>query len=83
MNPMIRKELRMHMRTRRGWWVLSACQLILITMTAIGSSMSTSEYTEPNGAAIGEVIFLAVVLAQFGALLLLTPIFSAGSLTIE
>jgi ABC-2 type transport system permease protein len=83
MNPMIRKELRMHMRTKRGWWVISIYQLILIAVTAIAYWGETYNTFEPAGARIGETIFLAVVFTQLGVLLLLSPVFSAGSLTIE
>jgi ABC-2 type transport system permease protein len=83
MNPMIRKELRMHMRTKRAWMVLSSYQLILIVITAFTYWATTQKGSEPNGAAIGEAIFLVVLFSQLGVLLLLTPVFSAGSLTIE
>jgi ABC-2 type transport system permease protein len=80
---MIRKELRMHMRTKRDWWVLSIYQLILIAVTAIAYWEETQKINEPAGATIGEEIFFEVVFTQLAVLLLLSPVFSAGSLTIE
>jgi ABC-2 type transport system permease protein len=83
MNPMIRKELRMHMRAKRAWWVLSVYQLILIAIIAFIYWDKARNTSEPVGAVIGETIFLYVIFSQLGILLLLTPVFSAGSLTIE
>jgi ABC-2 type transport system permease protein len=82
MNPMIRKELRMYMRNKRGWWFLSAYQLILIAITTYIYWDKALRF-DLSGAVIGETIFNSVIFTQLAVLLLLAPIFSAASITIE
>ncbi len=86
MNPMIRKELRLLMRERRGW-VLPSLYLVALgalAMFAYFESMRRENGTVLlEGPDIGIPVFLTVVFAQLSVLLLLVPVFSAGSFTIE
>jgi ABC-2 type transport system permease protein len=88
MNPMIRKELRQRMRERRAW-ILPTLYLV-----ALGGAVTLAYYfsieqsfgrigDERQGAQVGVTVFLTVAFAQMALLLLLAPVFSAGSLTIE
>lgn len=88
MNPMIRKELRQRMRERRSWILPSLYLLALGGVVALTYFFSTQEGSGPpaadqQGAQVGVAIFFTVTYAQMGLLLLLAPVFSAGSLTIE
>jgi len=85
MNPMVRKELNLRMRERRGWVLPSLYLLTLGAVSALAYYISTDRgsYSELQGADIGVPMFLCVAYAQLSLLLLLAPIFSAGSLTIE
>jgi ABC-type transport system involved in multi-copper enzyme maturation permease subunit len=88
MNPMIRKELRQRMRERRSWVLPSLYLLALGGVVALTYFFSTQEMfgqfqQEKQGAEIGVAVFFTVAYAQLSLLLLLAPVFSAGSLTIE
>ncbi len=86
MNPMIRKELRQRMRERRGWLLPTLYLLALGAVIAFSYSMIVSEtniYREIQGADIGVPVFLVTAYGQLALLLLLAPVFSAGSVTIE
>lgn len=88
MNPMIRKELRQRMRERRSWVLPSLYLLALGGVVALTYFFSTQEMfgqfaQEKQGAQIGVAVFFTVAYAQMSLLLLLAPVFSAGSLTIE
>lgn len=84
MNPMIRKELNLRMRERRGWILPS---LYLIALGGVGAFvyfMATSQpFSRPQGSDLGVMLFLTTAYAQLVLLLLLAPVFSAGALTIE
>jgi len=88
MNPMIRKELRQRMRERRSWVLPSLYLLALSGVVALTYFFTSEEMGEVfaqgrQGAQIGVPIFFTVAYAQLSLLLLLAPVFSAGSLTIE
>lgn len=88
MNPMIRKELRQRMRERRSWILPSIYIGILGAVVAMAYFFTLSESPwqrggDIQGAQIGVTVFITVVFAQLSLLLLLAPVFSAGSLTIE
>lgn len=86
-NPMINKELRQRLRERRSW-LLPTLYLLVLSGTV---SFAYYEMLDPQmqgqqevqGADIGEAIFLTVVFTQIVVLLLMAPVFSAGSITIE
>lgn len=87
MNPMIRKELRQRMRERRSW-VLPSLYLLVLGGSVVLAYFTTtegiaSEVDARQGASIGVTVFLTVAFAQLTLLLLLAPVFSAGSVTIE
>jgi len=87
MNPMIRKELRQRMRERRGWLLPSLYLLGLGAVVALAyygaTDIGKQTGTEPQGAAIGATVFLTVTYAQLALLLILAPVFSAGTITLE
>lgn len=88
MNPMIRKELRQRMRERRAWIMPSLYLMALGGVVALAYFFSTEEMRaqfaqETQGAQVGVAVFFTVAYAQMTLLLLLAPVFSAGSLTIE
>jgi ABC-2 type transport system permease protein len=85
MNPMIRKELRQRMRERRGWLLPSLYLLVLCAVVAFAYFLTTVEAPRGNiqGSTVGVAIFLTLAYAQLALLLLMAPIFSAGSITIE
>jgi ABC-type transport system involved in multi-copper enzyme maturation permease subunit len=89
MNPMIRKELKQRMRDRRAWLVPTLYLAALGGAVALGYYLQTNdlfglgELKELQGAEIGLSVFLTVAFTQMALLLLLTPVFSAGALTIE
>lgn len=85
MNPMVRKELNLRMRERRGWILPSLYLLVLGAVVALAYYLSAFEegQVQVQGADVGIAMFLSAAYAQLGMLLLLAPIFSAGSLTIE
>lgn len=85
-NPMIVKELRQRLRERRSWLVPILYLLVLAGAAAYAYFLVidvTAGRTEIQGADIGNAIFLTVVFSQLGVLLIMAPVFSAGSLTIE
>ncbi len=88
MNPMIRKELRGRMRERRTWLLPS------LYLGALGGAVALAYYfqtedvlglglRELQGAEIGVAVFYTVIFTQMALLLLMAPVFSAGSITIE
>jgi len=87
-NPMIIKELRQRLRERRAW-LLPTLYLLILSGTALFAYYLTTDAEmqggrrEVQGADIGLAIFLTVVFTQIVALLLMAPVFSAGSITIE
>jgi ABC-2 type transport system permease protein len=84
MNPMIRKELRQRMRERQGWILPSLYLVVLGAVIAITYyEATTSQSGEVQGWQVGVSLFIAATFAQLILLLLLAPIFSAASLTIE
>jgi ABC-type transport system involved in multi-copper enzyme maturation permease subunit len=85
MNPMIRKELRQRMRERRGWLLPSLYLLVLGAIVTFAYFVTTTDRgaTGIQGSTVGVVLFLTLAYAQLALLLLLAPIFSAGSITIE
>lgn len=85
MNPMIRKELRQRMRERRGWLLPSLYLLVLGAVVTFAYFLATTDRGQSNvqGATVGVVLFLTLAYSQLALLLLLVPIFSAGSITIE
>jgi ABC-2 type transport system permease protein len=83
-NPMIRKELHQRMRERKGWILPSLYLSVLAAVIALTYYLSiASPGTRPQGSAIGVSVFLAAAFTQLALLLLLAPVFSAGTLTIE
>lgn len=83
-NPMIQKELRQRMRERRGWILPSLYLLVLSATIVLFYQGTTSERgNQVQGYEIGVGMFLVAAFSQLALLLLLTPIFSAGALTIE
>jgi ABC-2 type transport system permease protein len=87
MNPTIRKELRARMRERRGWILPS---LYLLTLAAVMSMAYYFAAVEGNssqrtiqGAEVGIIIFIVLAFSQLALLLLLSPVFSAASITLE
>ena len=86
MNPMIRKELRQRMRERRGWLLPSLYLVVLSAVVAFAYYVTTSErpWSAPaQGSTVGVTLFLVLAYAQLAVLLLMAPIFSSGSITIE
>lgn len=87
MNPMIGKELRQRMREKKAWILPSLYLLTLGAVVIITYFFSTWDIMETGadtqGAEVGVAIFIAVALTQLSLLLLLSPVFSAGSITIE
>ena len=86
-NPMINKELRQRLRERRAW-LLPTLYLLILSGTVsfayyIKMDAETRGGREVQGADLGLAIFLTVVFTQIIALLLMAPVFSAGSITIE
>lgn len=86
-NPMINKELRQRLRERRAW-LLPTLYLLILSGTVsfayyITMDAETRGGREVQGADLGLAIFLTVVFTQIIALLLMAPVFSAGSITIE
>ncbi len=85
MNPMIRKELRQRMRERRGWLLPSLYLLVLGAVVTFAYYVTTINTNGAGiqGSTVGVALFLTLAYAQLTVLLLLVPIFSAGSITIE
>jgi ABC-2 type transport system permease protein len=86
MNPMIRKELRQRMRERRGCLLPSLYLLVLGAVIAFAYFVVTADAGARNGvqgSVVGVVLFLTLAYSQLAVLLLMAPIFSAGSITIE
>ena len=86
-NPMINKELRQRLRERRSW-LLPTLYLLVLSGTVSFAYYETLDpqmqgQQEVQGADIGLAIFLTVVFTQIIVLLLMAPVFSAGSITIE
>ena len=88
MNPMIRKELRQRMRERRAWILPTLYLLVIGGAVALAYYLAAEEFNpfsirEIQGAQLGGAIFYTVIFSQMAVLLLLAPVFSAGSVTIE
>jgi len=85
MNPMIRKELNLRMRERRGWILPSLYLLTMGAVSALAYYMSVDErsWRQLQGSDVGVPMFLCAAYTQLALLLLLAPIFSAGAITIE
>jgi ABC-2 type transport system permease protein len=86
MNPMIRKELRQRMRERRGWLLPSLYLLVLGAVVTFAYFLTVTDHaagSEVQGSTVGVVVFLTLAYTQLALLLLMAPIFSAGSITIE
>ena len=85
MNPMIRKELRQRMRERRGWLLPSLYLLVLGAIVTFAYFLITTDRGQSGiqGSTVGVTLFLTLAYSQLALLLLLSPIFSAGSITIE
>jgi ABC-2 type transport system permease protein len=87
-NPMISKELRQRLRERRAW-LLPTLYLLVLSGTVLFAYYASTEAQmqggrrEVQGADIGQAIFFTVVFTQIIVLLLMAPVFSAGSITIE
>lgn len=87
-NPMISKELRQRLRERRAW-LLPTLYLLVVAGTVLFAYYISTEAEmqgggrEVQGADIGLAIFLTAVFTQIIVLLLMAPVFSAGSITIE
>ena len=86
-NPMILKELRQRLRERRAWLLPTLYLLVVAGTVSFAYYVSTDPdvtgHREVQGADIGQAIFLTAVFTQIIVLLLMAPVFSAGSLTIE
>ncbi|HEY7354669.1 MAG TPA: ABC transporter permease subunit [Terriglobales bacterium] len=80
---MIRKELNLRMRERRGWILPSLYLVVLGAVVTLAYYLSALENRRVQGAEVGVAIFITAAYTQMAILLLLAPIFSAGSLTIE
>jgi len=85
MNPMIRKELRQRMRERRGWLLPSLYLFVLGAVVTFAYYIATTNNGRSpiQGSSVGVILFLTLAYTQLALLLLLAPIFSAGSITIE
>ena len=86
MNPMIRKEMNLRMRERRGW-ILPTLYLLGLGATVAFAYFTATERSlgraNIQGATVGAATFLTVSYTQLTLLLILVPVFSAGALTIE
>jgi len=85
MNPMIRKELRQRMRERRAWLLPSIYLLVLgavVTFVYFTATVNQNRVAI-QGSTVGVILFLTLAYTQLALLLLLAPIFSAGSITLE
>jgi ABC-2 type transport system permease protein len=87
-NPMILKELQQRLRERRAWLLPTLYLLVLSGTVSFAYYASTDPAMaggpkEVQGADIGMAIFLTVIFTQIVVLLLMAPVFSAASLTIE
>jgi len=80
---MVRKELNLRMRERRGWVLPSLYLVVLGAAVTLAYYFSAFEGRQVQGANVGIAMFLTAAYTQMGVLLLLAPIFSAASLTIE
>ncbi len=86
MNPMIRKELNLRMRERRGWilpslYLVALC--VVVIFTYYESTRGRTDMGHVQGAEVGAATFIALSYTQLTLLLILAPVFSAGALTIE
>ncbi len=82
-NPMILKELRQRLREGRAW-LLPTLYLLVLAGTVLFAYYAAADpeigggQREVQGADIGEVVFLTVVITQLIVLLLMAPVFSAA-----
>jgi ABC-type transport system involved in multi-copper enzyme maturation permease subunit len=85
MNSMVRKELNLRMRERRGW-ILPTLYLVGLGATVAFAYYVATEQSSRHsvqGATVGAATFLTLSYTQLTLLLIMVPVFSAGALTIE
>lgn len=84
-NPVIVKELRGRMRGPRAAIVMTIYLVVLTGVTLLFYWMvsATSGFTNPQSSQVGKVIFYVLVIFQMIMVALLTPAFTAGSITSE
>ncbi|MDQ3928378.1 MAG: ABC transporter permease, partial [Chloroflexota bacterium] len=84
-NPVIVKELRGRMRGPRAAVVMTIYLTVLTGVTLLFYWMvaATSGFTNPQSSQVGKVIFYVLVIFQMIMVALLTPAFTAGSITSE
>ena len=84
-NPVIVKELRGRMRGPRAAIVMTIYLIVLTGVTLLFYWMvaATSGFTNPQSSQVGKVIFYVLVIFQMIMVALLTPAFTAGSITSE
>jgi hypothetical protein len=77
MNPMVRKQVNLRMRERRGWILPSLYLVTLVAVVAFAYYTSTDEsnYGQVQGSDVGVAMFLCAAYTQLSLLLLLAPIF--------
>jgi ABC-2 type transport system permease protein len=80
---MILEKLHLQMRTKRSWRILCIYQLILIAITAGAYSKTYPWVYARSSIILGSSIFLRIVIAQLGVLMLIVPVLCAESLKIE
>lgn len=88
MNPMIGKEMRQRMRERRGWllptlYLVAMGGVVVFFYYFVALPRAWMGQSSVQGADVGAPLFLVLTYTQLSVLLLLAPVFSAGSITIE
>jgi ABC-2 type transport system permease protein len=83
MNPMVRKELNLRMRERRGWILPTLGLGATVVFAYFMSTEQSGLRRDVQGATVGAATFLTLCYTQLTLLLILVPVFSAGALTIE
>lgn len=84
-NPVIMKELRGRMRGPRAAIIMTIYLAVLTLMTLLFYWMfsATGSATSPQSSQVGKYIFYVLVVFQMIMVALLTPAFTAGSITAE
>ncbi|HEX8228570.1 MAG TPA: ABC transporter permease subunit [Chloroflexia bacterium] len=86
-NPVIVKELRGRMRGPRAAIVMTIYLVVLTGVTLLFywmvSASSSSGFASPQSSQVGKIIFYVLVIFQMIMVALLTPAFTAGSITSE